>query len=233
MIELNLLPDVKLDYIKAQRSRRLVFTVSILAAVVSVALLVLLFSVGLLQKKHLSDLTNDITTESKTLQDKPEIDKILTVQNQLESLTALHAGKPTAARLFGYMNSVTPSKVAINNLHVDFTAQTATITGTSDALASVNKYIDTLKFTKYTTGGAAAEAKAFSNVVLTSFGVSSEAESKAQAANYTISLNYDKNIFDITQTIKLSVPKLTTTRAALNQPVDLFQAAPKASKESQ
>ena len=73
MIQFNLLPDVKLDYIKAQRSRRLVVVVSVVVSLASVALLVLLLSVAALQKKHLSDLSSDITSKSATLQKKPDI----------------------------------------------------------------------------------------------------------------------------------------------------------------
>jgi len=225
MIQLNLLPDVKLEYIKAQRQRRLVTSASIAAAVAALLLLILLLSVSGLQKKHISDLTADIKRQTAQLQAKPDISKILTVQNQLDSLTALHAGKPAAARVFDYLNQVTPTQVSINNFNVDFTQNTITITGDADALASVNKYVDTLKFTTYTTDVNTTATKAFSNVVLSSFAVASGAQS-AKPASYTISMAYDRNIFDITQKTKLSVPSLVTTRAtAAGQANDLFQAS--------
>src|SRR4051794_9960581 len=103
MIQLNLLPDVKLEYIKAQRSRRLVITTSLLISAGAIILLVLLFSVSSLQKKHISDLSKSISKQTTELQQKPQINKILTVQNQLGSLTALHAAKPAAARLVDYL----------------------------------------------------------------------------------------------------------------------------------
>lgn len=229
MIQLNLLPDIKMKYLKAQRSRRLVLTVSVLVSAAAVGLLLLLLSFGALQKKHLSDLNRDINSEKSQLQKKPDINKILTVQNQLESLTALHAGKPAAPRLFDYLNELTPASVSITHLTVDFTQQTATINGTADALSSVNKYVDTLKYTTYTTGSNSTPTKAFSNVVLSSFSInsSSSAGGNVQPANYTITVGYDKTIFDITQTVNLSVPSLTTTRLQQDQPTDLFQAAAK------
>jgi len=233
MIQLNLLPDVKLQYIAAERSRRMVMSLSILVSAVSIGLLVLLLLYGGLQKKHLHDLNKDITTESHKLQSQPQIDKILTVQNQLQSLTALHAGKPATDRLFNYLNQITPAQVSISNYSTDFTAQTATITGTADALSTVNKYVDTLKFTTYTTDVNPTATKAFSNIVLTSFGVSSTGSKSGKTANYTITLAYDKNIFDITQKVTLSVPQLTTTRSSLDKPTDLFEAAPTPDKGGQ
>jgi Tfp pilus assembly protein PilN len=226
MIQLNLLPDVKLEYIKAQRQRRMVLTLSILISAAAVVILVLMLTVDIAQKKHLSDLTKDIKSESSTLEGEPQIGKILTVQNQLESLTNLHSSKPAASNLFTYMNEVTPASVAINSFDIDFTQQTSTISGTADNLASVNTYVDTLKFTTYTSDSNSTAAPAFSNVVLSAFGLNTSTSAGGQSASYTITLSYDKNIFDITQNAKLSVPKETTTRSALAQPTDLFQAAP-------
>lgn len=232
-MQLNLLPAVKMEYIKAQRARRLVFTVCVVVALASLALLLLLLGVSGLQKKHSNDLSKDISSESSKLQAEPQIDKMLTVQNQLQSLTALEAGKPAAAQLFGYLNQVTPANVSITDFTIDFTQQTATITGTSSNLANVNKYIDTLKYTTFTTADNSTPQPAFSNVVLSSFNLNTDSTDPNQAANYTIGLSYNKTIFDITQNVKLSVPSVTTTRQNVNQPTDLFQAAPPTKKGTQ
>jgi hypothetical protein len=227
MIELNLLPEVKLEYIKAQRMRRLTVSVSIIVSIVAVALLVFLLSVGALQKKHLKDLSNDISSESSQLKGKPQISKILTVQNQLESLTALHAAKPAAGNLFEYLNQITPTDISISSFHVDFTTQTMTVTGSTDSLSSVNKYVDTLKYTTYKSVETGS-AKAFGNVVMSSFGISTATAGTAndKPASYSITLSYDPKIFDITQQVKLDVPSLTTTRASIDQSTsDLFQAS--------
>ena len=227
MIQFNLLPDVKLDYIKAQRSRRFVLSTSIIVSLAAVALLVLLLTVDGLQKKHLSDLNHDIASETTTLQKKPNLNKILTVQNQLESLTALHNAKPAASQLFNYLNVVTPATVSITTLNVDFTQDAINITGTADTISSINKYVDTLKLTTYSSETITAPTSAFNNVVLSSFGASTT-KSSNQAASYSIAMGYDKNIFDNTQTIKLTVPTITT-RAQLQNPTDLF-IAPAGSK---
>lgn len=228
MIQLNLLPDVKLLYIKAQRQRRLVMSVSVLVTGGAILLLVLLLSFNGLQKKHLNDLTKDITKENSQLQGKPNITKVLTVQNQLESLTALHEAKPAAGRLFTYLNQVTPASVNITTFTIDFTQDTATITGTSDSLSNVNKYVDTLKVITYTTDGSSKPVPVFSNVVLSSFGLNTGSKDVTQAASFTITLSYDKTIFDNTQKVELTVPSATTTRSEVSQPSDLFKPTPTA-----
>lgn len=224
MIELNLLPDVKMDYIKAQNMRRMTFTISALVTAVAVVLLGFLLSVNQLQKKHLNDLTGDIKKESAQLKGKKDINKILTVQNQLNSLTALHAAKPAVSNLFNYLNQVTPSNINISTYHADFAAYTMTITGAADSLSDVNKYIDTLKFTDYKTDDG-TKARAFGNVVLSTFGINPQVKTGTKPASYTINLSYDPAIFDITKKVELSVPSITTTRAVVDSPSDLFQAA--------
>jgi hypothetical protein len=235
MIQLNLLPDVKLAYVKAQRSRRLVVSVSILVSALAIVLLVLLLSIDGLQKKHLSDLSRDITNETNQLQSKPQISQILTIQNQLESLTALHSSEPAASRLFdSYLNEVTPAPVSINNFTIDFTQQTASITGSADSLSSINTYVDTLKDTTYTSASNTTARSAFSDVVLSSFSLSTATtQDPTQAASYTITLSYDPTIFDITQqNIKLSVPSEVVTRSDVAQPTALFKASSSSSSSS-
>lgn len=233
-MQLNLLPAVKMEYIKAQRSRRLVLSVSVIVTIAAVALLLLLLSVDGLQKKHLNDLSKDIASESNELQDKPQINKMLTVQNQLGALTQLHAQEPAASRVFTYLNQVTPSSLSITDFNVDFTKQTATITGTSPNLVNVNQYVDTLKHATFTTKDNDTPQAAFSDVVLSSFSLNTDTSDPGQAANYTITLSYENTIFDNTQNVNLLVPRLTTTRLTLEQgqsATDLFQAAPATTKK--
>lgn len=233
MIQFNLLPDVKLEYIKARRERRLVVSIAVIAVGVSVGLLVLVFMVGVFQKKHLSDLSTDITKESKQLQDKPQINKVLTVQNQLQSIGGLHDGKPSASRLFNYFNELTPAQANITNLELNFAENTILIEGDADALSTVNKYVDTLKFTTYHMADNAGDTSggklpfAFSNVVLSTFGVASNDKESADKTKitYSITLAYDPLIFDVTKEVSLEVPNKVTTRSQLLQPTDLFTPA--------
>jgi len=232
MIQFNLLPDVKLDYIKAERTKRTIAAISVIASLAAIALLVILLAVVMFQKKHLNDLSHDIKSEVSSLQNKPNIGTVLTVQNQLESLTQLHNKKPSANQLFTYLNQVTPANVSITNLSIDFTKNTITITGTADSLSSVNKYVDTLKSTTYTVTNGSSSTKAFNSVVLTAFGLNTGSKDQSQAANYTISLSYDPTIFDNTQTVTLNVPNVTT-RAQVQNPSDLFKAPVSSTKGGQ
>ena len=184
MTQLNLLPDVKLQYIHARRRKRLVIGLStIISAFFLLILILLLVYVRFSQPQHMSALTKDIQVATNELKGKQDLDKILTIQNQLNSLPALHDKKVITSRLFDYLSQITPAQATISDVTADFEQNTLAIKGNADALSTVNKFADTLKFTDFKTGGDdSKEGKAFNNVVLKSFSVSSDGGAQFQAA---------------------------------------------------
>jgi len=231
MIQLNLLPDVKIEFLRTTRNKRLVIGVSIVVIVVSVAVLLLMVSIAYgFQKKNLSDLNKDISTYNAQLKNTPNLDRILTIQSQLNSLTALHETKADGTRLFPFLTQLTPAAASISQLDLDVPTTTMTIQGTATSLDVANTYIDTLKFTTYqqvtADGTADGEAKkAFSNVVLKSFSRSDT------GASYTITCLYDAKIFDNTSAVKLTVPKIISSRSLTEQPTDLFKTTDKVEEQ--
>lgn len=218
MIQFNLLPDVKLEYIKARRMQRMVFMAAFLLGAFALAIFVSLFLiVNVVQKKHLSDLNKDIQQDVATLQALPDINKVLTVQNQLNSLTGLHEQDPAVGRLFDYLGQLTPAQATISDVKADFATNTIGLTGNANALSTVNQFVDTLKFTTYTTNQNTTPQKAFSDVVLTNFSVSEK------GVSYQIDFKFDPTIFDNTQQVQLVVPKIISTRSETEKPTDLFK----------
>jgi Tfp pilus assembly protein PilN len=219
MIQFNLLPDVKIEYLKARRNKRLVVGGSML--IIAASLFVLILLAGIIygvQKKNLNDLNGDIGRYTKQLKDTPDLNKILTVQNQLGSLTGLHNKKAVATRLFNYLTQVTPTAASISQLNVDFAQNTISITGSANSLDIVNTYADTLKFTKFKESGSSEEGtNAFTKVVLSQF------SRTTSGATYTVTASFDPLIFDSVSTVSLDVPHIISTRSATEQPTDLFQ----------
>ena len=224
MIQFNLLPDVKLEYIKARQSKRLVMISSAIVTGVSIGLVVVLFlGVNVVQKNHLSNLASDIERDSQKLEEEKDLDKILTVQNQLNSLNDLHAKKPAVERLSPYLTKIVPKRVSISLLEVDFSQNTMSFEGSSTALRDVNQFIDTMKFTEITVDEETK--KAFSSVVLASFD-RNDGENRLdnpRPAKYTITLQFDPIIFDNVSDVKFKVPDTITTQSAIQKPDDIFQ----------
>lgn len=220
MIQFNLLPDIKLTYVKTNRIKHLVVVVSSLTAVFFLAVMLLLFvSVKLIQAQHSKNLNNQITSATSKLKNTPDINQVLTIQNQLNVITSLHQGKPVVSRLPTYIAELTPASATISELSANYSTNTVIITGTADSLATVNQYIDTMKFSTYTATSGSTSIPAFSNVVLASFGYTS-----ATGATYSISASFNPVIFSGESTATtLTVPNIVTTRSELDQPKILFQ----------
>lgn len=218
MIQFNLLPDVKLAYIKAQRIKKLTISISLLVSGVMLGIFVILFLiVNVVQKQYMSSLNADIKESTARIQKTPDLSKVLTVQNQLATLPGLHSQKPSASRLYDYLSQVTPSNVTLSDVTVDFSTNTMKLSGEGPSLDAVNTFVDTLKFTSYSTDKDSAMKKPFSDVVLASF------TRKPTSATYDITLTYDKTIFDVTNNAKLTVPSKVTTRSITEQPTALFK----------
>lgn len=227
MIQFNLLPDVKIEFIKAVHFRRMVTVISsgitVLALVVAIGLFLL---VNVAQKQHLANLNRDIEKHSKTLKETPDLDKILTIQNQLDSLTSLHENKAEMSRLKEYLAQITPAQVSYAKITVNVTDKKMSFSGSADSLRTVNQFVDTLKFTKFTIEKE-EEKNAFSDVVLTSFG------RDEKGASYQIDFVFDQLIFNNTKDVTLVVPNIVTTRSVQQKPdtEGLFQ--PLSNPESQ
>ena len=230
MIELNLLPDVKMQFINARRREHLVIVITLIVTAASVAVFVfLLLFVEVAQKVTINNVSNNIKQTSSQLIGNTKLNEVLTVQNQLETLPNTEAATPAVTRMFNYVAELTPLQATISDLKAEYSSNQVTITGSADSLSTVNLFVDTLKYVTYTdtssdgTGGQSAAAPAFNTVVLSSFNYATSTTNNTKPASYTITFNYDPPIFDASKNITLNVPQETTTRSILNQP-DLFKA---------
>lgn len=230
MIQFNLLPDIKLQYVKAQRMKHLVMVISVVVASVMVFLMTVLFIKTQTNKNHLSNLDEDIEKYSNQLKNEADVNKILTVQNQILTLNGvdevtidgLHEGKPAVERLGGFLSKVTPNEVDISELKVDLVANTMSFTGGADSIKAVNEFVDTLKFTTFSK--EEVETNAFSQVVLTSFARNETGLNiTSKKAAYQIDVIFDPGVFDITKNVQLKVPNEITTRSVKERPSPLFQ----------
>ncbi len=132
MIEINLIPDVKQELIRAERVRAGVISTAILVGLVSIGLVVVL-GVLIGGQAIAGKLADDaIQKQNAELQSKPDLGKTLTIQNQLTKLTEMHADKKIDSRLFGMMVAVNPSApndAAFSNIKLDPATSLITIEG--------------------------------------------------------------------------------------------------------
>jgi hypothetical protein len=135
MIEVNLIPDVKQELIRARRTRSTVVSISILAMIASgvvVALLAVYVFAGQGVRGIVAD--NSIKSKFSDLSKTEDLSNMLTVQNQLTKISETHTDKAISSRLFDVLSVIIPAppnEVSLTSSQVNTEEGTLTIEGQS------------------------------------------------------------------------------------------------------
>lgn len=122
MIEINLIPDVKQELLKAQRVRGVVISSSIMTSIVAVGLVVLMatYIFGVQATRGII-LDRQIEEKGQALSEVEDLSKILTIQNQLSTISSLNEKKLMSSRIFDVVSAITPagdSSVSFSQINV-------------------------------------------------------------------------------------------------------------------
>lgn len=111
MIEINLIPDVKQELLKAQMQRNVVISGSIVLAIAAAAvvLIAVLYVFGA-QKVIMDNANNTIDKQYETLSSVEDLNKLLTIQNQLKTVSTLNDGKRAGSRVYSMLNVIVPTE---------------------------------------------------------------------------------------------------------------------------
>lgn len=119
MISLNLLPDVKKDLLRVRRERNLVVSISVVVVGASIGVLLLLSgTLGVLVATK-ALMENSIKNDEQTIkqaQKKKQLDKYITIQNQLKQIGKLKSDQQVYSRLMDYLTQLNPA--APNNVQI-------------------------------------------------------------------------------------------------------------------
>lgn len=229
MIQLNLLPDIKKESIKAQQTKSLVISIAIIATIAEIGISVLLFVyVTFVQSLQVNLLNDDISSKSAELKKIPDVEKYLTVQNQLAALDTLHDQKGAYSRLLNFLpvlNPNEPNNVAISNLQLNTADDSISLSGTTSTFQAMNVFVDTLRNAQASlleSGQTAPKTvKMFENVAVQSGGLG-RLEGK-EIVTFLVQVQYNKAVFDTRNTTVLPiVPNKKTTQSVTNSPTQLF-----------
>lgn len=229
MIGLNLLPDVKKEFIKAQRTRNTVISVAIIAMLISggvTTALALFVYVG--QNAAMGLQNASIADNQKKLEAKPEISKYLTIQNQLDALATLHDKdhKAIYSRLFDYvikLNPAAPYSVSLGSAKIAKDGTTLSLQGSTKDFKSLDVFKNTLEKAKltYKLDSQTQDAQLFSTVTLKSAALSDTSGKTIVAFEFDLVYAVEAFRPDITE-VQLVVPKQTISNAEDNAPTELF-----------
>ncbi len=233
MIRINLLPDIKRDYLKAKHDQARVVGISILAILIAGGATVLLaLWVYAVQNIHINLLTQNISDTNKEIRQIEDIDKYVTVQNQLANLSSLHDDKNDFSRLIDILpilNPRTPNNVRLSSLTVDDTLGTIGLEGQTSSFSGLITFRDIMQNAEaeyhisQEADAAVVKTKLFSEVTILEQGMG-RTQDGSVVVGFRISAKYDPAVFKTrSRNVNITVPKLETTPSKQDAP-DIFTA---------
>lgn len=155
MIQINLIPDIKREMIRAQNVQRTAISISITVGIIAVAIVVLLGGVLGGQELRTVFAKNNIKNRYDELKSINNVNNILTLQNQLTKVTSLNDKKSMDSRIFDILsvvNPAAPNNVSYSSIKVDPTTATITIEGSAQGgYAATEAFRKTILNTKVET----------------------------------------------------------------------------------
>ena len=109
MIQINLVPDIKQEFLRARKVRNLAISLSTLIGVASVALVVVLSIVLGIQYGLERYVDGQIDKSYAELTQNEDLSDIVTIQNQLGTISGQHDNKSMDSRLFAVLSAINPS----------------------------------------------------------------------------------------------------------------------------
>ncbi len=146
MIEINLIPDVKQEMIRAQKMRNTAISLSILVALVAGAVVAILGVLVGVQALRENMARAEIKKQFSTFQSTEDIEKALTIQSQLTAISAINDKKTINSRMFDVVaaiNPPAPNDIKYSSIKLDPAAKTIMIEATA-----ANSYVATDTFRK-------------------------------------------------------------------------------------
>ena len=143
--EINLVPDIKNDMIKALKMRNYILFCSIVVAAVSVSATLLTAFIMLGQQAALDSKAKTIDNLSTKMNSYNDLKDFLTIRDQISDIDDLTNNKKVLSRTFNILGSLIPTgadTITISELNVDLSTETPTFNFDAQANAGQEPYID-------------------------------------------------------------------------------------------
>lgn len=231
MIEINLVPDVKQELIKANRVRTVVVSTAILVGVIAVGIVVLLAVYLFLGQTVRSNIVDgQIDDKYNQLSEVEDLDNTLTIQNQLSTVTQLHDDKNITSRFFDLlvaMNPAAPNQVSFSTARVESEEKTIRLEGQAVngyiAADVVKKTILGIKFSYRDSGGNSQTVALTDNVSTSELSYGEDSTGK-KVLRFTMVFSYNEAFFarSSKEAIIIRPDRQNVTDSYLRLPESLF-----------
>ena len=241
MIQINLVPDVKQEMLRAQRMRNVAISFSILVGLASAGVVVTLGLVLGAQAVTENLTSSAIDTEYKKLSDTSDINNALTIQNQLSAISSLSENRTIDSRLLDVIaaiNPASPNDIKLSKVTLDPTQSQLTLEGSaSGGYPATEVFRKTILNTTVT---GKKDDQDFSESLakdLTLQDVSyGEDSTGARVVRFTMVFTYPDDLFKNTLSdVKINTPtsKIDVTDSKTRVPDSMFSQAATDVKEDQ
>lgn len=233
MIEINLIPQVKRDLLRARMLRNAVISVSFTLGIIAIATVVVLGLVlgGQLALSGYTD--SKIDQKSGELLAVSDLNQTVTVQNQLNKLSQLHAGKRINSRVLDVITATAPgapNTIKLSSIQVDPSQKMIQIEGSAgNGYSALETYKKTLLNTKVETEqNGTKQTVALTDHIVSgdaSFGENAEGKKVLQ---FSFSFSYPDELFAAAGSVSVVTPtgKTDVTDSKLGVPQSLFERRP-------
>lgn len=202
MIEINLIPDVKQEYLKAKRARMLVISGAIIVSIISVVI-VLLLAVYLFvfQAVRSQGADTAIKNKQQKITSTADLTNMLTLQSQLANISSLHSKQNISSRMFevlGAIRPTQPNQVTFSTVKYDAENKTVHIDGQAvNGFVAVDVFKKTIEATtfSYQKDNKTTTRSLANNVTLSNLSYGEDA-SGAKVLRFTVDFVYDPSLFE-------------------------------------
>lgn len=239
MIEINLVPDVKQELIKARRLRTRVASMSILSCIVAAGIILVLALYvfgGQTLRSSLAD--NAISSEQKKLLKVKGLANALTIQQQLSKLAIIGNDRQLDSRIFDVLSEIVPpapNSIAISKTAVDKTSKTITLDAQADSgFAALEVFKKTIEATQleYMRDNKPIKIPLASDIIDSSRSYGEDATGK-KVLRFTISFTYPDELFarSVTEAQIIGPGRTNATDSYVGVPESLFTTRATDSKD--
>lgn len=144
MIKINLLPDSRLARLKAASRQKTIGVICTIGIIAGVTLPVVLFVVWLGQKGVIALRQKTIDNKYAELQEVENLEEILTVQNQLNTLPSLNEQRLYYTTFFEVLPNLIPNGVSVSSFTVEESG-TVDMSGVASSSALIEDFVAILK----------------------------------------------------------------------------------------
>lgn len=204
MIEVNLLPDVKQEFIQAQKVRNAVVSMSILLSI-AVGIIVTLLALYVYVAQPVLRANNEAAIQKlhgDLLKNNPDLASAVTVQNQVQGLADQHKQKNITSRIFDVLNTIEPqgeNAVVYRTVRINTTDKTVTIEAEAangyKALESFKKTIEGTSFEYKTDGQGDTQKVKLTDKISDGTRTLGEDSSGKKVLRFSISFVYNDALF--------------------------------------